>query len=61
MELTIYNQWGQAIYKGFDIEQGWNGTYNGQPVETGTYVYVLNAINIAQRKIVRKGQVNVIK
>lgn len=61
IELTIYNQWGEAIYRGFDIDQGWDGTHNGQPVETGTYVYVLNAVNIAQRKVIRKGQVNVLK
>jgi gliding motility-associated-like protein len=40
--LEIYNRWGEMIfssdeYKGDDA--GWDGTYNGQEVPNGAYVY----------------------
>jgi len=37
--LYIYNRWGQLIFDSPDINTGWDGTYKGQPVEQGTYVY----------------------
>jgi len=37
--LSIYNRWGQLIFETSDINTGWDGTYQGKPVEQGTYVY----------------------
>ena len=37
--LFIYNRWGQLIFDTPDINQGWDGTFKGQPAEQGTYVY----------------------
>ncbi|GAB2485556.1 PKD domain-containing protein [Algoriphagus taiwanensis] len=35
-QLFIYNRWGQLIYFG---NTGWDGTYQGEEVPTGTYTY----------------------
>jgi len=37
--LYIYNRWGQLIFETTDINTGWDGTFKGEPVEQGTYVY----------------------
>jgi gliding motility-associated-like protein len=37
--FVIFNRWGQKIFQTQDISQGWDGTQNGKPVETGTYYY----------------------
>ncbi len=37
--LSIYNRWGQLIYKTNDLQKGWNGVYNGNLQSTGVYVY----------------------
>ncbi|MCF8295022.1 MAG: PKD domain-containing protein [Bacteroidales bacterium] len=39
LEFSIYNRWGERIYRSNDIEQGWDGTYKGvmQPAETYFY------------------------
>ncbi len=37
--LSIYNRWGEMIFETGDIEKGWDGTYKGQLVQQGTYVY----------------------
>lgn len=47
MTLTIFNRWGEPVYEGVSeagISAGWStwdGTYKGQPVGTGLYVYRL--------------------
>ncbi len=38
--ILIYNRWGQLVYHTEDPAEGWDGTVNGTPAETGTYVYV---------------------
>jgi len=39
--FNIYNRFGQLIFSTHKINEGWNGTYKGQPQSTGTYVWVL--------------------
>jgi gliding motility-associated-like protein len=41
-ELTILNRWGQQLYFSNDINQGWNGQYNGIDCSEGTYFWRLN-------------------
>jgi len=37
--LMIYNRWGQKIFETNNPGEGWNGTYNGQEVPKGTYIW----------------------
>jgi len=42
IEMQVYNRWGELIFEGADSkaeEVVWDGTYRGQPVQTGTYTY----------------------
>jgi gliding motility-associated-like protein len=41
--LKIYNRWGALIFETSQIEIGWDGKYNGKEVNSGVYVWVLNA------------------
>ncbi|MGM0650716.1 MAG: gliding motility-associated C-terminal domain-containing protein [Bacteroidota bacterium] len=36
-----YNRWGQLLYEGGTGTDPWDGTYNGKPVPTGSYIYVI--------------------
>ncbi|MCX7696408.1 MAG: gliding motility-associated C-terminal domain-containing protein, partial [Bacteroidales bacterium] len=40
--VKIFNRWGQLLYEGSD---GWDGTYQGEPVNEGTYYYLIEFIN----------------
>jgi gliding motility-associated-like protein len=39
--FTVYNRFGQLIFSTHNLNEGWNGTYKGQPQSTGSYVWVL--------------------
>jgi len=41
-ELKIYNRWGELIYLTNNINDGWDGTYKGNPVKMDVYVYNLS-------------------
>jgi len=37
--ISIYNRWGQQIFETNNLDQGWDGTYQGKPSPQGNYVY----------------------
>jgi len=38
-DLSIFNRWGELIFKSNDDSSGWNGSYKGKQSPTGQYVY----------------------
>lgn len=61
-ELLIYNRWGELLFITTDIEQGWDGKYNGEVVKTGTYIYRINYTeNLTGEPNFIRGPVSVIK
>ncbi len=36
--MRIFNRWGKELFYTTDINQGWNGNFNGEPVPEGVYV-----------------------
>jgi len=37
--IQIYNRWGQLLYEDLGSNGFWDGTYNGNPVPNGAYLY----------------------
>lgn len=37
--MYIYNRWGELIFESNDDQYHWDGTYKGEQVQQGTYVY----------------------
>jgi gliding motility-associated-like protein len=39
--MTIMDRWGQAVHQSNDIDQGWDGTFRGQPQPQGAYLWFI--------------------
>ncbi|MNJ85638.1 PKD domain protein [compost metagenome] len=39
--MAIFNRWGEIIFESHDSKVGWDGTYNGTPVQEGTYSWTV--------------------
>lgn len=39
----IYNRWGQKLFEWTNIEEGWDGKYNGKDVKQGVYFVLVKA------------------
>ena len=59
--LDIYNRWGQRIFETTDISQGWNGTFQGKPVQDGAYIWKINFRWYDQRTYELTGHINLLK
>lgn len=61
-ELLIYNRWGEMIWESHDISVPWDGTYNGEFVQAGTYQWIIRASDMLNdAHYVYDGHVNVLK
>lgn len=40
--MRIFNRWGEILFETFDMNTGWDGTYNGVTVQDGTYIWSIN-------------------
>jgi len=38
-QLLIFNRWGEVLFESNDAQFGWDGTYGGNVVQDGTYVW----------------------
>ena len=61
MTLTIYNRWGQEVFRSNDINVGWDGTFRGQPLTSDSYAYYLQATCPNQEVFTKKGNVSLIR
>ena len=39
--LTIYNRWGEMLFESYDAFYGWDGTFGGEIVASGVYVWAI--------------------
>jgi gliding motility-associated-like protein len=58
--LRIFNRWGEMMFESFSPTEKWDGTYQGQPVNSGVYVYVIEG-GCPFNKFMRKGNVTLIR
>ena len=58
--MEIFNRWGGLIFQSQDIKIRWDGTFKGEPVCMGTYIYKVAAIGSNAKRVEKSGYVNVI-
>ncbi len=60
--FRIYDRWGALLWETQDLSQGWDGRVNGELVNTGVYVYSLEApCPLNNSTILKKGGVTVLR
>ena len=52
MSVSIFNRWGQVIYKSNNQNEGWDGTVNGRPCQIDVYVYkiIYRGLGLGQKQ-----------
>lgn len=58
---TIFDRYGNELYKFTDPAEGWDGTYKGKIVKPGVYFYVIEAVGADGKKYKKGGDINIIK
>ena len=58
--LEIYNRWGEKLFETNDIDEEWDGTYGGKPVQNNVCSYRLKAMGIDNRSYTLSGTITII-
>ena len=48
--IKIFNRWGALVFESDNIDNGWDGTFNGRPVPEGVYAYWIE-YNVSQMDV----------
>jgi gliding motility-associated-like protein len=61
MKFQVYDRWGNKVFESGDTKSGWDGTYNGKDAEPGVYAYYLDATLFTDKKIIKKGDITLVR
>ncbi len=59
--FKIYNRWGQKVFETNNVNQGWDGTYNGVIQPMDVYAYTLEAVFFDGTRTQKKGDITLIR
>ncbi|MBL7771693.1 MAG: gliding motility-associated C-terminal domain-containing protein [Chitinophagaceae bacterium] len=59
--FRIFNRWGQEVFSTTNINEGWNGQYNGKLQPMGTYVYMIDATTSTGKRFTKQGNVTLVR
>lgn len=60
-KMLIFNRWGQQIFESNNINKAWDGKYKGRIVESGVYIYRIEARDkLTKEKKVYNGRVTLV-
>ncbi len=61
-KLTVFNRWGEILFISQDPAVGWDGSYSGEIVPNGVYVWKIEyGVKINDQRIIEKGMVTLLR
>src|SRR5690554_721382 len=61
IRFQVFNRWGEKIFETEDSDICWDGTFKGEPVNTGMYIYKLIGVKKDGSTIEKTGNVNLVR
>lgn len=60
-EVMVFNRWGETVYTSKELDFAWDGTFEGVPVQDGTYTWKITYVTLFGLEETIHGHVNVIR
>jgi gliding motility-associated-like protein len=61
LSFTVYDRWGQRVFETHNINEGWDGRYNGEQMENAVFVYYLTLTYTDGKTETKKGNISLIR
>ena len=59
--LQIFNRWGEKVFETSSLSESWDGTFRGQKMDTGVFIYKADGISIDGQEFKLKGNITLIR
>ena len=59
--LRVYNRFGELVFESHDVNNKWNGTFNGQDCTVDSYSFVLEVTQFNNKQIQKQGSVLLVR
>jgi gliding motility-associated-like protein len=59
--FRVYDRWGIEVFHSTDTRATWDGTVGGQPLPTGSYVWMISGVDFSGQPLSEKGTVMLIR
>ncbi|MBC7693891.1 MAG: gliding motility-associated C-terminal domain-containing protein [Burkholderiales bacterium] len=59
--LQIFSRWGEKVFETSSMSDGWDGTFRGQKMDTGVFVYKADGVSIDGQSFKLKGNITLIR
>ena len=59
--FAVYNRWGELVFETTEVTEGWDGTYDGKPMDQAVFVYYVEARLNNGERVVKTGNVTLIR
>ncbi|MCW3105030.1 MAG: C-terminal target protein [Bacteroidetes bacterium] len=59
--ILIYDRWGEKVYEGGEADFCWDGTFRGKILDPAVFVYFIKATYTTGEKVVKKGNISIIR
>ena len=60
-QMRIYDRWGELIFESNDYDYHWDGTYMGEQVQKGVYVYHFKLLDVKGEPHIYRGHVTLFR
>ncbi len=61
LDFEVFNRWGQSVFHTTDRSIGWDGTFNGKPVNPGVFAYKLTGTMATGETRALKGNITLVR
>jgi len=59
--LKVFNRWGEMVFISYEAHRGWDGTFRGQPSETGVYFWQTLVETPWGTEVIKSGDVTLLR
>jgi gliding motility-associated-like protein len=61
LNFKVYNRWGEMVFEGKEINEGWNGEYKGKRCDPSVFVWYLEAVMTNGSVVKLSGNVTLVR
>mgnify|MGYP002280440142 CR=1 FL=1 len=61
VHMSIYNRWGNKVFETNSMDNGWDGKYHGNALNSAVFVYYIEATFVNGQTVTDKGNVSIVK